>query len=298
MTALIQYTLVSTEDGANISVFVPGENPQVAHSSHPNFDSILNGVFANDPSVIDLFDLALTAANRFDRLSDRVTTANGRLYLDGVEVNNALATQVVRFIKDGVEDWKPLVKFFENVQANPNEHSREQLFTWLNNRDFTINQDGLIVGYKGVCSDGKGGYQSSSSGKAIVNGEVKTGKIPNPLGAIIEMPRDEVQWDPSVGCHSGLHVGSYDYAKSFAPILMEVHVNPRDVVSVPTDSSWAKVRCCRYRVIKVISERYNTPYVISNYADDQNDWSWGEDDEDDDSEYCDHCDEYGDDCSC
>lgn len=277
----IQYTLVGTENGSNISVFVPGFDPQVAHSSHPNFDAILNGVLENDPGVIDLFDIALTVSKRFDRLSDRITTANGRLYLDGVEVHNALTTQVIRFLNEGVDDWKPLVRFFENVQANPNEHSREQLFNWLDKRDFSITEGGLIVGYKGVQSDGNGGFESLHSGKAIVNGVVHTGRIPNPVGAIIEMPRDQVEWNPALGCHSGLHVGTYDYAKTYSTrgVLLEVHVNPRDVVSVPTDCDWAKVRVCRYRVVDAIVDRYVASYVASNYEDD---YSWGEYDDGDD----------------
>ena len=99
----MQYTLVSTEDGSVVSVFLPGRNPLVAHSTHPNFRAIIELVMAKDEAVVDLFDVAQTASVKFQRLSDRVTAANGRLYLDGEEVANALATQVVRFLNEGVE---------------------------------------------------------------------------------------------------------------------------------------------------------------------------------------------------
>jgi hypothetical protein len=258
----VQYTLIQNEDGeSNIVVFVSGSAPQVAHESHPNFEAILDGAKAGDESIVPLFDVSKTVGEKFERLSERVTTQHGKLFLDGVEVNNTLTEQVLRFMDLDIEDWQPLVAFFENVQANPNPHSREQLYDWLAQRDFTITQDGLIVGYKGVTSD----LQSIHSGKAIVDGETVTGRIPNKLGSIIEMPRNEVQWDPSIGCHSGLHVGTYDYANSFAQgALLEVHVNPRDVVSVPTDCDWAKVRCCRYTVVDTIDAPYTVP-VISSY---------------------------------
>lgn len=276
---MLQYTIIGNEDGeSNIVVFVPGQAPQVASQSHPNFDAIVAGALAGDDLVTELFDIAATAAQKFQRLSDRVTTANGRLYLDGDEVDNSLATQVVRFIEEGVEDWKPLVAFFENVQANPNEHSREQLYTWLAGRDFTITADGLIVGYKGVASDGNGGYLSIHSGKAIVDGKTVTGQIPTNPGSVVEMPRSEVQWDPSVGCHTGLHVGTFDYASGFAQgTVLEVHVDPRDVVSVPTDSSAAKVRCCRYKIVSEIEVPYTSAVI------DFSDGSWS--DEDDDGEW-------------
>lgn len=267
----VQYTLIGNEDGeSNIVVFVPGSAPQVAHSSHPNYEKIVEGALLGDPKVAELFDIAQTAAQKFQRLSERITTANGRLYLDGVEIANALATQVVRFLDAGVEDWKPLVAFFENVQANPNEHSREQLYNWLDQRDFTITSDGMIVGYKGVSSD----LMSIHGGKAIVDGVTVTGRIPNAIGSVIEMPRDQVQHDPAVGCHTGLHVGTYEYAKDFSRgKLLEVHVNPRDVVSVPTDCNWAKVRCCRYVVVDTIDAPYSAPFVPTN-----DDWfdGWGD----------------------
>ncbi|MCZ2111333.1 MAG: hypothetical protein LC118_17480 [Dehalococcoidia bacterium] len=270
-----QFTLVGNEDGDSfITVFVPGNAPKVAHSSHPYFEQIVRDAITGDPGVIELFDLAQTAAQRFQRLSERVTTANGRLYLDGVEVDNALSAQVLRFLEAGVEDWVPLVKFFENVQANPNEHSREQLYNWLAKRDFTITPDGLIVGYKGVTAD----FRSIHSGTATVDGVVYKGQIPNHIGAVVEMPRDQVQWDPSVGCHTGLHVGTYEYARNFGRgQLLEVHVNPRDVVSVPTDCDWAKVRCCRYVVVNTIDAPYTTPVIGF-------DWDWDYEDDDEDGE--------------
>lgn len=275
----MQYTLVGTEDGQVLSVFLPGRNPLIAHSTHPNFQRILGKVFGNDESVVDLFDIAQTASIRFKRLSDRVTAANGRLYLDGEEVANALATQVVRFLNEGVEDWKPLVNFFENVQSNPNEHSKEQLYTWLAQRDFTITDTGMIVGYKGVSKGENGEFRSISRGTAIVDGEVHNGQIPNRIGSIVEMPRGDVHHDPSTGCSHGLHVGTYEYANNFGRgALLEVHVNPRDVVSVPTDSSWAKMRVCRYVVVDTIDAPYSESIRHTGAYYDESD-----------KEYCEDC---------
>jgi hypothetical protein len=279
----LRYTLIGNEDGeSNIVALIDGELKPM-HSSNPNFEKVLEGLRAGDDSIAPLFDLAVTVAKKFQRLSERVTTANGRLYLDGVEVDNTLAEQVLRFLEEGVEDWLPLVKFFENVQANPLEHSREQLYTWLSRRDFTISPEGMIVGYKGVAKDSDGTFVSIHSGKAIVDGQEVSGRIPNKIGSVIEMPRDAVQHDPSVGCHQGLHIGTYDYASSFGQHLLEVHVNPRDVVSVPTDCDWAKVRACRYVVVDTIDRPYTSALLSVDFAPSYED-GWGdfEDDEADD----------------
>jgi hypothetical protein len=266
---IMQYSLVGTEDGSNLTVFVQGSAPLVAHSTHPNYERILEGVLAGDESVLPLFDITQLAGQKFERLSERVTVANGHIYFDGDEVHDVIGEHIVRFIEAG-EDFQPLVNFLENLYQNPNEHSREQLYRWLDARDFTITEDGLIVGYKGVAVAEDGGYVSINRGRAIVDGEVREGAIPNDIGAIIEMPRTEVTHDPAIGCHQGLHVGTYDYANNFGQgALLEVHVNPRDVVSVPTDSGDSKMRVCRYEVIDTIEQEYTAP-VRRDYWDDNN----------------------------
>lgn len=255
----LTYTIVGDEDGSNIVVFVSGSAPLVAHSSHPHYDAIVQGARDGDESVTALFDLAQSASDRFESLSERVSVRHGRIFLDGEEIANALTEQVRRFLEEGTEDWRPLVAFFENVQANPDPHSREQLYAWLAAERFTITPDGLIVGYKGVASDGSGGYLSIHSGRAIVNGEPKSGRIPNNPGDIVTMPRGEVTHDPASACNVGLHVGTWGYAHSFGNgATLEVHVHPRDVVSVPTDCGAQKMRTCRYRVIRAIEEQYST----------------------------------------
>ena len=95
------------------------------------------------------------------------------------------------------------------------------------------------------------------------------------------MPRSEVEWDPSVGCHQGLHVGSWDYAAGFARgAVLTVYVNPRDVVSVPTDCDAAKMRCCRYTIGNVTEVAYTEPVVYDELVDDDDDvlayWGDGE----------------------
>lgn len=237
------------------------------------------GVLADDPAVLDLFNLAKAVSERFSRLTERVSTANGRLYFDGDEVANALAAQVIRFLDEGVDDWQPLVNFFEKVEANPNEHSREQLYRWLDRHDFTITPSGDFVGYKGVGND----LKSIHSGPGIVDGVPMNGRLPNNPGSMVEIARSAVHHDPSVGCSTGLHVGTHGYASSFGAVCLEVHVNPRDVVSVPTDCGDQKVRCCRYLVVGQVEAAYDSAYIESDEDDDSfEDEDCGDSFEDDD----------------
>lgn len=248
----ITYTILSNGDESNVTAIVPGEPmPLTAHSSHPNFAAIVAGLVVGELSAddcIELFDVSQAVAKRFDNLSERITVANGVIYLDGDAIHNSLTNQILRFMDEGVDDWKPLVAFFEKVQANPNAHSREQLYGWLENQEgITISPIGNVVGYKGVGKDADGQMFSIHSGTAIVDGEQVSGRIPNRIGSTVEMPRTNVAHDPSTACSRGLHVGTFRYASSWAQgAMLECHVNPRDVVSVPTDGGGEKVRVCRY----------------------------------------------------
>jgi hypothetical protein len=267
----MKYNLVKFQDSdeANLTVFHDGEM-YVATDSHPNFDRIVAGVISGDEGVVELFDVALTAQRRFDRLSERVTISNGKIYLDGELVDNALTQQVANFVNGGVEDFTPLVNFFEKIQTNPQDHSREQLFRWLRDRNISIAPDGDFIAYKGVRRNGDS-YESISRGKAISDGVEYDGAIPNPIGAIVEMPRSAVQHDPSVGCHTGLHAGTWNYASDFAQgAVLTVKINPRDVVSVPTDCFDQKLRVCRYTVTDVTTVELSSP-VYSGYTEDDED---------------------------
>lgn len=273
----MKYTITSDEDGsAQITVFHEGQT-FTADSSHPYYDDIVKGVVVNnDPETVRFFDMTNIAADKFERLTERVLVAHGKVFFDGDEVNNVLTDQIIRFIREGEEDWKPLAAFMEKVMDNPVNHSREQLYNWLSQRAFTLTESGDIVAYKGVGTDSEGNYQSLHQGQAIVNGEVKNGNIPNPIGAIVEMPRSEVVHDPSNSCSYGLHVGTHHYARTYGSILLEVHVNPRDVVSVPTYDSGDKVRVCRYRVVGLAPDQAYEAAVLrreeSDYDDYDEDW--------------------------
>jgi hypothetical protein len=270
----MQSSIVSANGETFITVFAPGlDQPLVAGQSHPNFDAIMAAALAGEAEGIeDLFDVGKAVAARFERLTERIAVSGGHITLDGDVIDNSLTKQVLRLMDEGTdEDWKPLVAFFEKVQSNPDAVSREQLYVWVERQEISITDEGDLVCYKGVTSDGEGGYRSINSGKAIVDGEVVNGQIPNAVGSVIEMPRSEVHNDPQVHCSRGLHVGSYDYAQTWGRngAMLEVHVNPRDFVSVPGDGAGEKARTCRYRVVQALQAPHAS-FVVPSYSED--DW--------------------------
>ena len=193
-------------------------------------------------------------------LSDNLTLEGGVIKFGEYVLEEALSDHMLSLLNEDNTPkdeklWKSYVKFLDNLHQNVNEDIRKQLFRWIDYENkaghgFGITDDGCIVGYKG-CKGTILEPMSSFEGNAIVDGVEIKGRIPNKVGSVVSMPRSSVQYDPEVGCSVGLHVGTRDYAINWAPILLLVKVNPRDVVSVPYECASQKMRVCEYTVLKV-----------------------------------------------
>lgn len=193
-------------------------------------------------------------------LSDNMSIEDGVIKFGEHELESALSSHMLSLLDEDNTPkdetlWKSYVKFLDNLHQNVNEDIRSQLFKWIEYENaagngFGITEDGCIVGYKG-CQGTVLLPESVHSGRAIVDGVEMQGRIPNKIGSVVTMPRSSVQYDPEVGCSTGLHVGTRDYAISWAPVLLLVKVNPRDVVSVPYECSSQKMRVCEYTVLKI-----------------------------------------------
>lgn len=295
----MRYKLFEDENGGNITVLSPDGDLLAAADTHPHWNKIVAGARSDDESIFDLFDLQRTVEKNFRKVTERVSVRNGTIYLDGDPVDNALTKKAIDFLNAGEEDYLPLIKFFEKIQANPNDHSREQAYEWLSRHGFALDDDGNVVAYKSVQDLGDGVFRSGSSGHAIVNGVEVNGYVKQSVGDVVEMPRSEVQHDPSQGCHTGLHVGNFRFATEFGlGTVVLVSIDPRDIVSVPTDSNWEKVRVCRYKIVALsdgteLGQRYHT--VASASYDEE---GAIDDYDDEDEELCDCCGEPEFDCEC
>lgn len=252
------YSIIKNGGEAVVTVFDPAtwSEPKVAKASHPNYTDIVEELQEAEEGYVEpdyglllsLFDVPESIARKFEPITTRVTVHDKRVYFDGDEVDGSIAHQIIRVFSEGTSFYGDgglyaLAYFLEQVQANPSENSRAQLYDFLRAHEFTILPNGSFMAYKGVRNG-----RSLNRGTAIVNGEEVTGQIPNAIGSIVSMPRSQVEDNPSVGCSRGLHVATRDFANSFGDEVLEVAVSPTDVVSVPVDGAGEKVRVCRYYV--------------------------------------------------
>lgn len=162
----------------------------------------------------------------------------GRVFSHKEEVHGYIARTLKRFAENQLP-YKPLLNFWNRLKNNPSTNSVEQLYRFLESAHCPITPTGTFIAYKAVTNSLCSRTSCKETKKAVqyVLGKPET------------MPRAKVVDDPSDPCGPGLHVGSFAYAKSFASdsgdLILEVEVDPADVVSVPTDSASGKLRACK-----------------------------------------------------
>ena len=224
------------------------------------------------------------AAQKWDDLE---LTEDGVILWQGYEIHNLVTERILQFIERGI-DIDPVVRFLAKLLKNPSKRAVDELYTFLEHKNLPLTSSGNFIAYKGVRPD----YMDCHSGT-----------FENVVGAVLEMPRHRVDDDKNRGCSYGFHAGTLEYAGGFMPRdghLMVVEIDPADVVSIPTDCSYQKLRTCRYKVVEEFEGALELPCYLSRFST-ENDEDWDDEDEDwdrMDEDSCECCARDADDCSC
>jgi len=280
----IPYT-VSPE---SITVFAGGKMYTVL-SGHKNFDLLCEHLRLPEHSVEVIMRLADREQNiRDSAAGSKVEIIHGTVYYEGQELNNALTNKLLNLL-DGGFDVTPWVKFLENLMLNPSFRSRECLFGFLDNFNAPITPEGNFIAFKRIRKDWK---------------DIHSGTMDNSVGNVVKMDRTKVDDDPQHTCSSGLHVCADQYLTQFADAAnsrtVVVEVNPANVVAVPYDYNFAKMRVCEYKVVEEI-EPARIPEILDNEMYGEYEEAYMEAVEDDFTypKFDDEDDKYGDpDCWC
>jgi hypothetical protein len=129
-----------------------------------------------------------------------------------------------------------LLKFLGNLMENPSNSAVEELYDFLEVCNLPITEDGHFVAYKRI--------QANYT-------DVHSGKYDNSVGNTVSMERCLVDDRRENTCSHGLHVCSLNYLAHFGgERLVLCKVNPKDVVSIPSDYGNTKMRVCQYEVIQ------------------------------------------------
>jgi hypothetical protein len=101
-----------------------------------------------------------------------------------------------------------------------------------------------------------------------------TGTFDNTVGNTLQMPRNKVDDNKDVGCSYGFHAGTFEYARDFMPSnghLLIVEIDPADVVSIPTDCQFQKLRTCKYKVTQEYNVTLDENEIQDSYLETDND---------------------------
>lgn len=128
------------------------------------------------------------------------------------------------------------------------------LYKFLEHNGHPITTEGNFIAYRAVRND-------------LLDKHTRT--ISNAIGNIVEIDRSKVDDNPNNVCSSGLHVATLTYAQGFSSgddKILDVEVDPSDVVAVPTDYQGTKMRVCRFKVVAESQGLIEKPLVQSSFT--------------------------------
>ena len=253
--------------GETLTVFLKGKQFTI-YASDSKFESAVKAFTENDQEKLYL---VLNPAQVFKSLYakyEQIEVKDGNVYVSGDPISNLVASRILDFLAQGV-DCLPVFKFITKLNLNPSARAVNELYTFLEHEFLPLTANGNFLAYKALRSD----YR-----------DIHTGKNDNSVGNVLEMPRNKVDDNKDVGCSKGLHAGALNYAREYRPFdgkLVVVEINPADVVSIPTDCEFQKLRTCKYKVVA----EYEVPLEDLSYEsrfttenDDDVDREWDDED--------------------
>lgn len=248
--------------GKNI-VIVVGSKSHTINSTHVNYSKVLEAIKAEDWDAIK--DVVEPKKIVLDYGKGYVSIQGDKLFWKDRELHTTLAMRMIEMARDGFP-IKPLVLFMENLMKNPSKRAVTELYRFLELGNLPITSDGYFLAYKNVnenyldihsrtvlnkvastlTDEDKESIALPQGKKQEVTVDVSSGET------VVSMERNEVDDNKDNTCSEGLHFCSQNYLKSFSADnghTMILKINPRDVVSIPSDYRDSKGRTCRYTVI-------------------------------------------------
>ena len=222
--------------GNNVVVVIDNK-PHTINKSHVTYQRVVNAIKAGDWDTVK--DIIEPKKVVLDYGKGHVSVQGETLFWKGEELHTSLSVRMIQMLQDGFP-VEPMVAFMENLMLNPSKRAVTELYGFLEKNSLPITPDGYFLAYKKVRYDYK---------------DCHSGTMDNSVGQVVEMERNSVDDDKDRTCSTGLHFCSRDYLNHFGgERLVIVKVNPRDVVSIPSDYNGAKGRACRYEVVDEIDK--------------------------------------------
>ena len=222
--------------GDNVVVVIDNK-PHTINKTHITYQKVVDAIKAGDwDAVKESIEPKKVVLNYG---SGNVSIQGETLFWKGKELHTTLAVKMIDMLREGFP-IEPMVNFMDNLYQNPSKRAVDELYGFLEKGNLPITPDGHFLAYKKV----RANYL-----------DVHSGTMDNSVGKVVEMERFDVDDNKDNTCSTGLHFCSKDYLNNFGgERTVIVKINPRDVVSIPSDYNATKGRACRYEVVGEIDQ--------------------------------------------
>ena len=149
--------------------------------------------------------------------------------------------------------------FWTLMSLNPDETCRKNLFWYLTKNELIISRSGFFISYRNVDkTDEEGVFTDHHSHSMKIR-----------VGEVVTMPRSECDSDSNVTCSRGLHQANRFWLTKnyYGSVGLVCLTNPADVVAVPKEDHYGKLRTCAY-----------LPIAIAEYGEDSHPLPYNESD--------------------
>lgn len=225
-----------------------GESHQIP-SSHHNFGKVCQAI--KDRQWMEAIELMHVEEQLKEWTQGRIQVIDGQITFEGEPIEHqGFTKRIIAMMEDRDENnLTKLVAFLDKVMDNPSNKVVSRIFDFMKYNDITITEDGDLLVFKAVTSTYK---------------DCHTKTIDNSVGAVVKMRRNLVDEDNKNLCSKGLHVCSLSYLPHYAGTngvgnrIVMCKLNPTNIVSITDDYNQAKIRCCKYLVLKDVTADYRS----------------------------------------
>lgn len=226
-----------------------------------------------------------------------------KLYLRGTKepIPDQLAEEMLNWLDNGFP-IDSLARFWCLLLLNPDKKVRTNAFDFvkhLEDRGIQITEHGFLIAYKSMRVKKKFDKTTGEEINWVIEFDEDTGKpvygdlhdqltfepfhsgkygMIVKMGQAVTQPRETCDSNPNQTCSSGLHVGAWGYvggdafssdgfgsARPGEKAVLQVLVDPRNIVAVPYDYNGQKMRVCEYYPLALVNGKQTQVFLKETY---------------------------------
>lgn len=210
-------------------------------------EEVLNLLCSEYQKSIELHNNALTLIEKIQK-SKLLSMRGDVVYWEEVSCLSVPEELVKAIIKAEEEHNELKISTYRNfwtlMSLNPSEECRKNLYWFLQLHGLKLAKCGFFVAYRNVdTTKEKGVYTDHHSHSTRIE-----------IGEMVIIPREKCDCNSNNECSRGLHCASVKWLKKnyFGDVGLACLVNPADVVAVPHNSEYGKLRTCAYLPMDII----------------------------------------------